>query len=68
MVDQSYVGTLYVGTPHEPVRVIFDSGSEHFAISSDQCKDCDTKAYAQTKSKSGKVLAQETKVIEYGTA
>lgn len=33
--DASYIGTLYLGTPQsQPVRLIFDTGSEYFAVTS----------------------------------
>lgn len=35
-----FVGTLYVGAPHsQPVKVIFDTGSEHLAITSALCNN-----------------------------
>ena len=38
--DALYVGTLYVGAPHsQPVKVIFDTGSEHLAITSALCNN-----------------------------
>ena len=38
--DALYVGTLYVGAPNsQPVRVIFDTGSEHLAITSNLCSN-----------------------------
>jgi hypothetical protein len=38
--DALYVGTLYVGAPHsQPVKVIFDTGSEHLAITSSLCNN-----------------------------
>ena len=38
--DALYVGTLYVGAPNsQPVRVIFDTGSEHLAITSALCSN-----------------------------
>ena len=38
--DALFVGTLYVGAPHsQPVKVIFDTGSEHLAITSALCNN-----------------------------
>jgi hypothetical protein len=38
--DALYVGKLYIGAPHsQPVRVIFDTGSEHLALTSSLCSD-----------------------------
>ena len=35
-----YVGTLFVGAPHsQPVRVIFDTGSEHLTVTSSLCNN-----------------------------
>ena len=35
-----YVGTIYLGTPNSnPVRVVFDSGSEYLAVTSALCDD-----------------------------
>ena len=43
--DSLYTGTMFIGTPSQPVRVIFDTGSEHLAVASNLCKDCATKSY-----------------------
>ena len=38
--DAVYVGTIYLGTPNSnPVRVVFDSGSEYLAVTSSLCDD-----------------------------
>ena len=38
--DALYVGTLYMGAPHGmPARVIFDTGSEHLAITGALCNN-----------------------------
>lgn len=38
--DAVYVGTLYLGTPaSQPVRVVFDTGSEYLAVTSALCDD-----------------------------
>ena len=37
--DQIYMGTLYLGTPvSQPVKVVFDTGSEFLAITSSLCE------------------------------
>lgn len=38
--DALYVGTLYLGAPHgQPARVIFDTGSEHLAVTGALCNN-----------------------------
>jgi len=38
--DAVYVGTIYLGAPKtQPVRVVFDTGSEYLAITSSLCDD-----------------------------
>jgi hypothetical protein len=38
--DAVYVGTIYVGSPvSQPVRVVFDTGSEYLAVTSALCDD-----------------------------
>tara|TARA_B110000285_G_scaffold79297_1_gene91423 strand:- start:222 stop:653 length:432 start_codon:yes stop_codon:yes gene_type:complete len=38
--DALYVGTVYLGAPHSmPARVIFDTGSEHLAVTGALCND-----------------------------
>ncbi len=38
--DALFVGTLYLGAPHgQPTRVIFDTGSEHLAVTSSLCNN-----------------------------
>lgn len=38
--DALYVGTLYMGAPHgQPARVIFDTGSEHLAVTGALCNN-----------------------------
>jgi len=38
--DALYVGTVYLGAPHSmPARVIFDTGSEHLAVTGSLCND-----------------------------
>ena len=34
-----YVGTIYVGSEERPVNVLFDTGSDFLAITSDLCAD-----------------------------
>lgn len=34
-----YVGTIYVGSEERPVNVLFDTGSDYLAITSDLCSD-----------------------------
>jgi len=59
---------LYIGTPGKPVRVIFDTGSEHLAIASDLCADCPSKPYSLAQSKGGEFLSNDTKKVVYGSA
>jgi hypothetical protein len=38
--DAVYVGTIYLGAPNtQPVKVVFDTGSEYLAITSSLCDD-----------------------------
>lgn len=38
--DALYVGTIYLGAPHgQPARVIFDTGSEHLAVTGALCNN-----------------------------
>ena len=38
--DALYVGKLFIGAPHsQPIKVIFDTGSEHLTITSSLCND-----------------------------
>jgi hypothetical protein len=38
--DALFVGTVYIGAPHsQPARVIFDTGSEHLAITGGLCSN-----------------------------
>jgi len=66
--DNLFMGTFYVGTPSKPVNVILDTGSEHMAVSSDQCANCPTKPYVLAESKTNKFLSNETKSVIYGSA
>lgn len=66
--DSLYVGSLYLGTPSQPVKVIFDTGSEHLAVSSDLCSGCKSKAFTLAQSKTQQLLSQETKTVVYGSA
>jgi hypothetical protein len=34
-----YVGTIYMGSDETPVKVLFDTGSDYLAITSDLCLD-----------------------------
>ena len=34
-----YVGTIYVGSEEKPINVLFDTGSDYLAITSDLCDD-----------------------------
>ena len=43
--DSLYIGNLYIGTPGQQVKVIFDTGSEHLAVTSNLCEGCSSKAY-----------------------
>jgi hypothetical protein len=36
---EGYVGTIYVGSEEKPVNVLFDTGSDFLAITSDLCLD-----------------------------
>jgi hypothetical protein len=36
---EGYVGTIYVGSEEKPVNVLFDTGSDFLAITSDLCND-----------------------------
>lgn len=36
---EGYVGTIYVGSDERPVNVLFDTGSDFLAITSDLCMD-----------------------------
>jgi len=36
---EGYVGTIYVGSDEKPVNVLFDTGSDFLAITSDLCLD-----------------------------
>ena len=48
--DALFVGTLYVGAPHsQPVKVIFDTGSEHLAITSALCNNATAGKYRFSK-------------------
>ena len=66
--DNLFTGTVYLGTPGTPVRVIFDTGSEHLAIASNFCTNCPNKPYNLVQSKTNKVLSNETKSVIYGSA
>lgn len=67
--DSLYVGTLYLGQPSQPVRVIFDTGSEHLAVSSNLCTSgCANKAYNMAQSKGSHQLSADTKTVLYGSA
>lgn len=65
--DSLYVGTLFLGSPPQPVRVIFDTGSEHLAISTEMCKDCKTKAFTLSQSTTKK-LSDDLVEVVYGSA
>jgi len=62
------LGTLYVGNPEKPVRVILDTGSEHLAIASDLCENCPNKPYSLAASTSKTILSNDTKSVLYGSA
>ena len=76
--DALYVGTLYVGAPHsQPVKVIFDTGSEHLAITSALCNNKSAGFYTfskdskfnkglkpEVKDMSGKTFDQQVKELE----
>lgn len=66
--DSLYVGTLFLGSPSQPVRVIFDTGSEHLAVSTEMCKDCKSKAFTLSQSTSKKMLSDDLKEVVYGSA
>ena len=66
--DSLYVGTLYLGSPSQPVRVIFDTGSEHLAVATELCKDCKNKAFTLAQSKTKKMLSDDSKKVLYGSA
>jgi hypothetical protein len=34
-----YVGTIYLGSEEQPARVLFDTGSDYLAVTSDLCND-----------------------------
>jgi len=34
-----YVGTIYLGSDQQPARVLFDTGSDYLAITSNLCAD-----------------------------
>lgn len=34
-----YVGTIYVGSNERPAKVLFDTGSDYLALTSDLCND-----------------------------
>jgi hypothetical protein len=34
-----YVGTIYLGSEEKPARVLFDTGSDYLAVTSDLCMD-----------------------------
>jgi hypothetical protein len=36
---EGYVGTIYVGSEEKPINVLFDTGSDFLAITSDLCMD-----------------------------
>lgn len=36
---EGYVGTIYVGSEEKPIKVLFDTGSDFLAITSDLCMD-----------------------------
>lgn len=66
--DSLYLGTLYIGSPQKPVRVILDTGSEHLAIASDLCDKCPNKPYSLAASTSKKIISNDTKSVLYGSA
>lgn len=66
--ESLYVGTIYIGVPSQPVRVFFDTGSEHLAVTSNQCVNCGTKAYNMVQSKTYQQLSDEPKTVLYGSA
>jgi len=66
--DNLYVGQLSIGSPSQPVKVIFDTGSEHLAIASNLCTDCASKAYNMAQSTTTKQLSTESKKVIYGSA
>jgi hypothetical protein len=34
-----YIGTIYLGSDEQPARVLFDTGSDYLAVTSDLCND-----------------------------
>lgn len=62
------MGTFFVGSPSKPVRVIFDTGSEHLAIASDMCKNCPSKPYSLAQSTTKHLLSKDTQTVIYGSA
>ena len=38
--ESEYIGTIYLGSPNsQPVRVVFDTGSEYLAVTSNLCSN-----------------------------
>ena len=41
--DELYLGTIYLGSPKsQPIKVVFDTGSEYLVVTSSFCKDSTT--------------------------
>ena len=68
--DSVYVGTIYLGSPvSQPVRVVFDTGSEYLAVTSSLCSEaCPTKAYNIAQSDTQQVVSEELMEVSYGSA
>ena len=66
--DNLYAGQISIGSPSQALRVIFDTGSEHLAVASNLCTDCQSKAYNLAQSKTTTQLSQDTKKVIYGSA
>lgn len=67
--NSQYVGNIKIGTPPQDIKVIFDTGSSNFWVTSNRCKDegcLIQKSFASNNSATYKVLNDRVEV-EFGS-
>eukprot|EP01128_Nolandella_sp_AFSM9_P008486 TRINITY_DN51_c0_g1_i1.p1 TRINITY_DN51_c0_g1~~TRINITY_DN51_c0_g1_i1.p1 ORF type:complete len:376 (+),score=119.42 TRINITY_DN51_c0_g1_i1:22-1149(+) len=67
--DAEYIGTIYLGTPPQKFRVVFDTGSSNLWVSGSGCSDsgCEGMNKYNAKTSSTYVPNGESISIQYGT-
>ena len=67
-INLQLIGPLYSGTPQQPLKVVYDTGSDWLTLETDFCNDCNWPYFITAKSNTYKNTSNSLQNLVYGSA